>query len=256
MKTADSGSYFVRFRGRVSGPFSLERLRSMAYAGQLSPIHEISADRATWTPASDVPGLLPAAPEPAPQPVAQQAAEPAAEERPRDRWYYMDPDGNRVGPVGRRDLLDLHDRGDVDADTPVWSKGMADWVPFDDAGLASRSRRATTRQEEPAATAAATRSLRPGVGFGITAMVCGILSLLSSCLSFIPYAGIVFFGFQLILGIVAICFGAGGMKTQGRGLAIAGLVTGIIGVALFVLLLVIVLVFVGTFAAWGAARGD
>jgi hypothetical protein len=159
----------------------------------------------------------------------------------------------RTGPVGRRQLVDLYDRGEITADTPVWSKGMADWVPFADAGLVARPRPAPASQPE-SVTGTDGPALRPGVGYGITSMVCGILSLLTSCLSLIPYAGVVFLGMQVILGIVAICFGAAGLKTQGRGMAIAGLVTGIIGVALFVLLLVIVLVFVGTFAEWEAGR--
>jgi hypothetical protein len=166
----------------------------------------------------------------------------------------LDAEGQKTGPIGRRQLIDLYDRGEVTGDTSIWSKGMADWVPFADSGLVARPRSAA-KSESQSSAETDQRVLRPGVGFGITAMVCGILSLLTTCLSPIPYAGVVFLGMQVILGIVGICFGAAGMKTQGRGMAIAGLVTAIIGVALVVLLLVIVFVFVGTVAVWGAARG-
>lgn len=243
MGTSDNTSYFVRFRGRVSGPFTLERLRGMAYAGQLSPIHELSTDRSAWAPASEVPGLLPSAPtsEPAPQPVAHTQPNP-----PDERWYYMDAAGNRTGPMSRGELVGLVRQGQLDEDTAVWSKGMADWVPFHEAGLAPAVRRSPTWVDQPA-TAVPDRA--PGVGYGITAMVLGILSLLTSCLGFVPYAGLVFMGIQLVLGVMAVCFGAAGMRTQGRGMAITGLVTGIISVALFLLVVVLVLVFLGSLAA-------
>jgi hypothetical protein len=62
----------------------------------------------------------------------------------------------------------------------------------------------------------------------IVGMVCGIVSII---MSFIPYACLV----SLIPAIVAIVFAAMGMKApeaegSGKGMAIAGLVCGIIGV--------------------------
>jgi hypothetical protein len=245
MTSPEQSAYFVRFRGRVSGPFSLERLRGMAYAGQVSPIHEVSPDRVTWTTASDVPGLLPTALE------HQQIVATAESGPPQDRWYFLDANGNRTGPISRRQLIELHDQGQIDERTALWTKGMTEWLPFEDAGVTGSSGRALLRLEEPAAAAAGPAPAHsPGVGYGITAMVLGILSILTSCLTIVPYAGVVFFGFQLILGVLAICFGAGGMRTQGRGMAIAGLVTGIIAVAFFVLMLVLFIILVGSLAAW------
>ncbi|MDQ0722428.1 putative membrane protein [Paenibacillus sp. W4I10] len=73
----------------------------------------------------------------------------------------------------------------------------------------------------------------------IAALVLGILSIM------IPYVG-------LLIGIVAIIIASVSLKEiknrmeQGRGLAIAGLVCGIISVALYLLLIALVLLF--TFA--------
>ncbi|WP_336759062.1 DUF4190 domain-containing protein [Paenibacillus sp. USHLN196] len=73
----------------------------------------------------------------------------------------------------------------------------------------------------------------------IAALVLGILSIM------IPYVG-------LLIGIVAIIIASVSLKEiknrmeQGRGLAIAGLVCGIISVALYLLLIAFVLLF--TFA--------
>ena len=61
-----------------------------------------------------------------------------------------------------------------------------------------------------------------GKGMGVAALVCGIVGL--------------FFG-GLILGPLAIIFGAIGMKRDGRGMAIAGLVCGIVATLFSLLIL-------------------
>lgn len=61
-----------------------------------------------------------------------------------------------------------------------------------------------------------------GLAFGITSLVTGIVAFLTGWIFFI----------SIPVGIVAIVFGALGMKrVGGKGLAIAGLVTGIVGAA-------------------------
>ncbi|MBQ7643006.1 MAG: DUF4190 domain-containing protein [Clostridia bacterium] len=65
-----------------------------------------------------------------------------------------------------------------------------------------------------------------GTGFGIASMIIGILSMLSCCC----VAGYVPFG--AILGVVAIVFAAISLKSGTNGFAVAGLVTGIIGVVI------------------------
>lgn len=69
------------------------------------------------------------------------------------------------------------------------------------------------------------------IGFAIASMVCGILSLLCCCLSL----------FSLILGIAAIVLGVISIngKYEGKGMAIAGIVTGGIGICIWLLCMVI-----------------
>lgn len=80
-------------------------------------------------------------------------------------------------------------------------------------------------------------------GKAIAALVLGILSLV------IPYVG-------LILGIIAIVFASKAMREVsrtnegGRGMAIAGLVCGIIGTALYAIVILIVVI---AAAAWSSA---
>ena len=71
-------------------------------------------------------------------------------------------------------------------------------------------------------SATATAASGGGKGMSVAALVCGIVGL--------------FFG-GLILGPLAIVFGAIGMRRDGRGMAIAGLVCGIVA-TLFSLLII------------------
>ena len=71
-------------------------------------------------------------------------------------------------------------------------------------------------------SATATAASGGGKGMSVAALVCGIVGL--------------FFG-GLILGPLAIIFGAIGMKRDGRGMAIAGLVCGIVATLFSLLIL-------------------
>ncbi len=69
------------------------------------------------------------------------------------------------------------------------------------------------------------------IGFSIASMVCGILSLTCCCLTF----------FSLILAIVAIVFGVISLnsKYDGRGMAIAGIITGGIGIVVWLFVIIL-----------------
>lgn len=57
--THDEGAlWWVRYGGRVSGPFDLERLRIMAARGALTRLHQVSTDQSSWTSAGTLPGML------------------------------------------------------------------------------------------------------------------------------------------------------------------------------------------------------
>ena len=53
----DESTLYVRYRGRVAGPFGLEELRTMRRAGRLTRLHEVSPDRTAWMPAMQHPAL-------------------------------------------------------------------------------------------------------------------------------------------------------------------------------------------------------
>ena len=73
----------------------------------------------------------------------------------------------------------------------------------------------------------ASASLDDRKGFNITSMVLGIISVVSFCWWFV----------SLPCGIIAIIFGIAGRDRGGRGMGVAGLILGIIGVVLCILVI-------------------
>ena len=49
--------YWVRMRGKVTGPFDLAALQRQLKQGQISRMHQVSLDQATWKQAAEVEGL-------------------------------------------------------------------------------------------------------------------------------------------------------------------------------------------------------
>jgi uncharacterized RDD family membrane protein YckC len=46
------------------------------------------------------------------------------------KWYYSDYERNRHGPVGDRDMAELHANGQLDPGTLVWREGLPQWQPW------------------------------------------------------------------------------------------------------------------------------
>ncbi len=78
----------------------------------------------------------------------------------------------------------------------------------------------------------ATHTPRTSQAFSIASLVLGIVSLLN----------LIFWFVSLPLGILAIIFGILGLKTAGRGKAIAGIITGGLGALISLLIFAIVIV--------------
>lgn len=75
----ENEQFYVRWRGKQTGPFGLEQLKEMAAEDRLSRLHDVSTDRAEWRRAETIadvyPPYDPGAAEP-PEPAADVAAEP------------------------------------------------------------------------------------------------------------------------------------------------------------------------------------
>jgi hypothetical protein len=138
---------YVRVRGKVIGPFDFQQLKSLRDRGQFRRFHEVSEDRQKWVAASSIPEFFPdpegrKAQEQEGQLVesqttalvTQQSAaikenEMAISASPA-KWYYIDANGERRGPVSKDSLLKLWEKGEITSTTDVWKEGMTDWLPI------------------------------------------------------------------------------------------------------------------------------
>lgn len=121
--------YFLRIQGRVTGPFTLEKLKALRARGVFQPFHEISTDKASWASASTLeevffPGSAPPALAAAPVEASIPTTQP---------WFYLDSAKEQVGPVEDTVFPSLVSQGLVNKRTLVWSPGMPGWVGVEDA---------------------------------------------------------------------------------------------------------------------------
>jgi len=163
----ESQTYYIRFRGRVAGPFSIEQLRERQRRGQFGRLFQVSIDGHQWDRATQHPELFssppplppaqsPAAPAPvaaagepdeytlseqdlyeesAPEAVVEQPASfaspggPAGGLQPADEyeWYYLQNE-SEIGPIDTQALRFLVSSGQLGPKDYVWRDGFADWL--------------------------------------------------------------------------------------------------------------------------------
>ncbi|HLN26774.1 MAG TPA: GYF domain-containing protein [Gemmataceae bacterium] len=124
---------YVRSRGKVTGPFTLEQLRSLRKRGQLGRFHEVSEDRQLWTAASSISEVFADAKtleEPADTAVQELASAPPPAAA-RVEWYYIDAFGARQGPVATEEIVAQYQSGNIAEASLVWKQGLAEWVPLE-----------------------------------------------------------------------------------------------------------------------------
>lgn len=140
-----------------------------------------------------------------------------------DRQWYYAADGQRVGPVGENDLRALAARGQVTADTLVWSDGMMDWQPLrlsPLAGLASATFAASSAPPLPSGEGG------PGAPMG---MVDTVISCLNKYVQFSGRSSrSEYWYFQLFGALCSILIGV--MVGRGGGGDVIG---GVVSLVLF-----------------------
>jgi hypothetical protein len=131
---------YIRVRGRVLGPYDQEKLQSLARRGQLSRMHELSTDGASWVRASNYPELFTGAQAemPAPRSIASESAATPADgmsaspqqqtQQTQQQWLYTSG-GVQRGPVDFSNLQLLMGTNQVRPEDLVWSEGMPAWIP-------------------------------------------------------------------------------------------------------------------------------
>lgn len=232
--------YYVRFRGRTLGPFSSEKVKALVSRGQVTRMHELSCDGLSWTKADAFPEFFPRGTEannleikeneePDPEPEAEQQLPAASANSDEDNWY-AHIEGRNEGPVSKNKLTEWIASGSLQRDSLVWRPEYENWQPAE-AVLGSLFPAVTnaptqTGQNYTINEPSQTEPKRhpngdlPS-GFAITSMILGILSLVLCT--------------NLITGVPAVIFGGLALSRAnkglagGKGMAITGLATGIIG---------------------------
>lgn len=141
--------YHVRIRGTTLGPFRQQQMQQLIQRGQLTRMHEVSKDGASWQKAGEVPELFP--------PAKEQAADAATTQQPGGSeadaqvsaaatptasdvvWYYAIA-GKEYGPLNESALVRLLQDGVISEDTLVWRDGMVQWEALRTTPLAEHLR--------------------------------------------------------------------------------------------------------------------
>ena len=249
--------YFIRVRGKVLGPFTLEKLKALRARGQFSRIHEVSTDRQQWQPASTLDAMLGL-----PHPVAAvaeserasaqisdqkaQSSGAAATPIPGANWYY-NVLGEQRGPVSIMELRSMTSMGKLRPDDFVWKDSMSDWLPISQVPELQPSAQSVMGSPNSAFPQGAAGSMGDGIhhisGLAVASLILGILGLISPCI------GLLFSLMSVIFGATALkAIGKSRVNLGGRGMALSGLVMGTIGLALWGLFF---LYYFGTLAGIG-----
>jgi len=152
--------YFIRVRGRIVGPFDMAELQRRVRLGTLARVHEVSLDRQTWQPATDLTELfsVPATTESpltgdvgSSQPIPLKsdvpdmtpAALPTSDSSGQagSNTYFYSRNGVTKGPISWRALQALVSEKALQATDIVWEMGQNQPKPVSQwSGLAPSSR--------------------------------------------------------------------------------------------------------------------
>jgi len=142
---ASERRYFVRWRGKVSGPIGFSRLQEQLATGQISKHHQVSSDRRRWVTISEHEDFVGHCVRNAPgtAEIGGEAQREDSEGRRRlrlrddsletedsavDRWYYVEA-GEVTGPVSLDDVRRMVVSGRLPSDVPVCKEGGEAWQP-------------------------------------------------------------------------------------------------------------------------------
>lgn len=161
------------------------------------------------------------------------------------QWYYGSPAG-QSGPVDEQRLRQMIAAGELVPETLVWRDGMTDWarleaVPELSSPLSGPYAPPQAYGTYPGYPPGYYPPVVPTNGLAIASMVCGILAIISCYFGGIMGLPAVICGHLAISSIRKAPFEMGG-----RGMAIAGLVTGYLGILFSLCVLVFFLFFFST----------
>lgn len=216
---------FIRFRGRVQGPYGLDQLQALHKRGQFSRAHEISADRNTWRSAATLEILFPRTTKKSSSMaktteldlaaiVEATANSPVSSKTVKPVWHYS-IGKESYGPVTVLELRSLLAGGQLMAGDLVWKEGLDDWTPASRISELSRA-----ADPQPSGTT------RGAVGATNYCAACG--NMMDRRAEVCPQCGVrqlnqVFPKNRMVTALLAIFLGSFGLHRFYLGHAIAGL---------------------------------
>ena len=132
-------TYYVRKRGRITGPFSMADVCKMRERGLLSRTHELSLDQESWLAAYEFDNIFPTYSEVVDDSTNHGSVEPMTTNLGQDsapngpttltvsrEWYYAQED-ERLGPISEPALGMLITQQVITPETLVWTEGATNW---------------------------------------------------------------------------------------------------------------------------------
>lgn len=131
-------TYYVRVRGRVLGPYTLDAVNQMARKAQIGRSHEASLDGESWRPAAEFPEIFerPAVPVGTFVPASSGGADATPSAGPFREpdaatagvmWHFTKRGEQQPSPVPQAMLVNLIASGEVGPDDHVWCATMSTW---------------------------------------------------------------------------------------------------------------------------------
>ncbi|OYP34393.1 DUF4339 domain-containing protein [Rhodopirellula sp. MGV] len=135
---------FIRFRGRTIGPLTPDKVKEMVRRGQVTRMHELSADGLSWTKAEEFGGFFPRV-----APAGSAAGDLASDgntvppgssgqaviapnENAAAQWY-AHVQNEKQGPVSLDQMRLYVEAKILKKDSLVWKNGMQGWEPASEA---------------------------------------------------------------------------------------------------------------------------
>lgn len=119
--------YYLRQQTQISGPFTVDQLKSLLHRGRIARSDKISADKVTWTTIADCPEIIQ-------RPVAvSQPTQAAVAAGPVDdglQWFHTLRGHEQPTAVGTAALKAMILGGTLDGDEMVWRQGFDEWKPL------------------------------------------------------------------------------------------------------------------------------
>lgn len=142
---SEDQQYYLRWRGRITGPYELAELRRLKSHGELSKLHDVSTDQMTWSRCGSMPELWPhggSTPPAASAPssagaIAERSGD--AETRQVAERYYLSQGHGVSGPYPSQIIVDMIQRALITPEDLVSAETTPDeWVTVDGCELFGR----------------------------------------------------------------------------------------------------------------------